>query len=89
MPVYIKEVSTGDRRFQGRSIGIYTADSISNIPVPDNVVLCDGCNVNIAETEEKKGYLVYLDKRELAKDQPYDFYCGECVRRYFPKAQKA
>lgn len=63
-----------------------SAQSVQVIPVPNNVVLCNGCNSNIAETERKEGYLVYLEKRKLDKDQPYDFYCESCVKKYFPKA---
>lgn len=85
--IYAKKVSTDDSRFTGRSTKIFTPNSLDIIPVPDNVVLCNGCNANMAETETKEGYLIYLGKRELAKDQPYDFYCYRCTRTYFPKAQ--
>lgn len=84
MPVYIKKVSSTAPRFTGRQIEIFVKDSQSSISVPDSVVLCDGCNKNIYPGD---GYLVYLGKRELAKDLPYDFYCGCCVRVYFPKAK--
>ena len=86
MPVYKKLTKTTDERFAGRGIGIFTPGEQTSIPVPDNVVLCNGCNNNIAETEEKEGYLVYLGKRELDKDQPYDFFCPKCVKQYFPGA---
>jgi len=89
--VYKKLVSTTDPRFTGRKIEV-CAGSIpigdvklpnSSIPVPDTVVLCNGCNENIYPNN---GYLIYLGKQELVKDLPYDFYCVSCTKEYFPKA---
>lgn len=87
MPVYAKQVGTRDSRFAGREMQIITAVSREAIPIPNNVVLCNGCNANVAEGSEQ-GYLVYLGKRELKADQPYDFYCEACLKSYFPKAEK-
>ena len=81
MPIYTKKVQSTDLIFHNRSTTIISAGGIDNIPIPDAVVLCNGCNRNVAE-----GYLVYLGKRELKLDQPYDIYCPECLRKYFPKA---
>ena len=83
MAVYKKAVSSTDPRFVGRRIEIFTPHEQATIPVPDVVVLCDGCNGN---QYPKDGYLVYLSKMELKKDLPYDFYCSNCVKEYFPKA---
>lgn len=83
MPVYKKLTKTTDKRFTGRSIGIFTPIEESSILVPDAVVLCDGCNKNQYPND---GYLVYLGKEELDKDLPYDFFCSKCVKEYFPKA---
>jgi len=87
MPVYIKKVSTRDPRFSGRSIDIGVPGAgvgpLHSILVPNTTVVCDGCNVNAYPND---GYLVYLGKREMEADQPYDFYCEACVRNYFPKA---
>jgi len=93
MPVYAKKVSTDNPRFSGRQTVIMSIGAgipgrpatveKTAIDIPDNVVLCNGCNANIAETEDKEGYLVYLGKRELDKDQPYDFYCERCLKEYF------
>ena len=83
MAAYKKLVKTTDPRFGGRGIGIFTPKEQTSIPVPDTVVLCDGCNEN---QYPKDGYLVYLSKKELDKDLPYDFYCSNCVKEYFPKA---
>ncbi|GAJ02754.1 unnamed protein product, partial [marine sediment metagenome] len=47
-------------------------------------VLCNGCKRNIYSGA---GYLIYLGKKEMAKDQPFDFYCEDCTRRYFPEAK--
>ncbi len=102
MPVYAKQVATNHPRFQGRATELYTWGSkeepadpgypqVATIPIPNSVVLCNGCNENIAEEEvaegdTPKGYLVYLGKRELKADQPYDIYCSSCLKRHFPKA---
>ena len=85
MPVYAKEVSTKDRRFAGRCISIITSEDADRIPVPDTVVLCDGCNKNLYPDN---GFLVYLGKRELKQDLPYDLFCRDCLKKYFPKAIK-
>lgn len=88
MPVYAKKVSTTNRRFTGRATTIGSVldgvPNITRIPVEDTVVLCNGCNQNLHPGD---GFLVYLGKRELKADQPYDVYCPGCLKRYFPKHQ--
>lgn len=94
VPVYAKVVNTTDSRFAGRSTTIFGLSSIAGlqpaaqhhsiIPVPNNVVLCNGCNKNLYP---EQGYLVYLDKRELQADRPYDIYCSACLKKLFPKYQ--
>ena len=81
--IYAKEVETTDQRFKGRDVVMASSIATSVIPVPDTVVLCNGCNRNIYP---EKGYLVYLSKQELKEDLPYDLYCGSCLKKYFPKA---
>lgn len=85
MPIYAKKVQSTDPRFHDRTGIVTTGRGLGGetvvIPIPDDVILCNGCNRNMA-----KGYLVYLGKRELRLDQPYDIYCPECLRKYFPKA---
>lgn len=87
--IYIKRVSTKDPRFSGRKIEVVASaigTTLGNqITVPDAVVLCNGCNKNIYPED---GYLIYLGKRELDKDWPYDFYCERCVKEYFPGAKE-
>ena len=81
MTVYAKKVSTTDPRFSGRSIDVFgVPEQYTSIPVPDSSVVCNGCNENLYPDE---GYLVYLGKRELKADQPYDIYCLDCLNRYF------
>ena len=80
MSIYVKEVSTKDQRFTDREVVMWTREGRDATPVPDTVVVCDGCNENIYPGS---GYLVYLNKRELLKDQPYDFYCEACLKEYF------
>lgn len=89
--VYAKEVKTTDPRFRGREALIMSQSPTygnvegARIPVPDTVVLCDGCNRNLYPNP---GYLVYLDKRAMEKDRPYDIYCEDCLKEYFPAAVK-
>ena len=83
MPVYAKKVQTTDPRFHSRTIMIGFAEGITRIPVADSEIICNGCNRNLTKTEEKQGYLVYLGRVELEKDQPYDLYCEGCLKRYF------
>ena len=81
MPVYAKRVLSSNPRFNNREIVIAAPGIENRIPVPNDVVLCNGCNDNITE-----GYLVYLGKRELTRDEPYDIFCFGCLKKYFPKA---
>jgi len=83
--VYAKKVKTTDPRFGSRNIEIRSGDYNKTIPVPNSCVLCNACNRNIYPNA---GYLIYLGKRELDKDQPYDFYCRNCTKEYFPKAKE-
>ena len=83
--IYVRKIETTDKRFANRTISI-TSMSLENgskIPIPGTVVLCNGCNKNLYPDP---GYMVYLGKHELKADQPYDTYCKDCLRRYFPKA---
>jgi len=82
--IYARQVSTTGQRWAGRATIIATADEVERIPVPDDVVLCNGCNCNL---HPEPGYMVYLDKRELKADRPYDVYCLSCLKQYFPKYQ--
>jgi len=90
MTVYAKATKSSGPIFHGRVQTIATLNSdlsigrvISQDPIPDSLTLCNGCNENMAE-----GYLVYLSKANLKANRPYDYYCQECLDRYFPKAQK-
>ena len=80
MPIYAKQVGSDNKVFYDREIVIAGPELVTRIPVPDRVTLCNGCNRNI-----DKGYLVYLGKRELKANQPYDYYCKDCMEKYFPK----
>jgi len=73
MPVYAQKVATTNPRWHGRQIAIR----------PDTVVLCGGCNKN--QSPEGYVWLVYLDKRSLRYNQPYDCFCQKCLDQYFPK----
>ena len=81
MPVYARKVTSQHPIFQNRETVITTREITTRIPIPDSITLCDGCNKNIPE-----GYLVYLGKRELKANQPYDYYCADCLKSYFKGA---
>lgn len=81
MTVYARKVTSDHSTFQNREIVITVGDGIDRICVPDDVTLCNGCNQNIAE-----GYLVYLSKKDLKANQPYDYYCAHCLKCYFKQA---
>lgn len=82
--VYAKKVQTTEPRFKDRAITVSSSRDSSKISVPDTVILCNGCNSNIYP---EAGYLIYLSKQELKKDQPYDFYCESCKNKYFRDAK--
>jgi len=86
MPVYAKKIATSDPMFQNRISSIVSVGDRTDIPVPNDIVLCNGCNKNIHNTESKEGYLIFLGKRELAKNLPYDVYCESCLKSCFPTA---
>ena len=91
MPTYAKKTLVTSPRFGNRATTIISLAGVDRIPVPDNMVICNGCNRNLCEAEVIDGeipfgYLVYLDKHELNADHPYDIYCEACTKRYFPKA---
>jgi len=83
--IFIRRVSTKDPRFRGRSILLDFREGPEIILVPDEDVVCNGCNRNIYPDD---GFLVYLDKWALKNDLPYDIYCESCVKRYFRKARE-
>ena len=83
MLVYARKVQSSNPVFHDRETIIAMDNLVARTPILDAVTLCNGCNQNI-----KEGYLVYLGKRELRANQPYDYYCRDCLDRYFPKAIK-
>jgi len=88
MAVYAKKTTNKNPIFHNRVNSIATMDENwrvelkVEIPIPDSLVLCNGCNENIPD-----GFLVYLDKTHLKNNQCYDIYCEKCLKEYFPKAQ--
>lgn len=85
--VIARPILTTDPRFARRACEIYSAGETVRIPMPDTLVLCNGCNANVHETTNQEGFLVYLDHNDLRLDLPYDFYCQGCLERLFPTAQ--
>ena len=95
MPVYAKVVSLSAPVFKDRKIIVSSwsdkGSEVMTIPVANSVVLCNGCNRNMCPEPGEDAaplYMVYLGKRELAQNRPYNCYCESCLGRYFPKAIK-
>lgn len=85
MPIIKREDRTAER-FRDRAITVYgfgdkRPPSVSRIPVPDNVVLCDVCNVEITTP---KINLLYLSKRDK---YPYGTLCEGCRVKYHGKVE--
>ena len=71
MTVYLKKISTKADIFKNKRIEIFSTDYSNIINVPDNIVICNGCNQNIYPED---GVMVYIDKEHLDQDLPYDIY---------------
>jgi len=84
--IYAKKVQTTEPRFKDRAIVISFAGGSYKTLIPNTTVICNGCNGNIYP---EAGYLIYLSKQELKDDQPYDFYCEDCKKKYFSDAKNA
>ncbi len=92
MVSFKKRVSTCSPRFHNRHVAMVfgdesKVDEISWFGVEDDEVICNGCNVNVySDKEETFGWLIYLDRDALKNDEPYDFYCDDCVEKLWEKA---
>ena len=81
--VTYRTISTSHPMFQNRNTKIYSMESKgsmklqSQTPIPDEVVLCDGCNSNLHPGDCDA---VYID------GELYDVYCQQCRKSYFPQA---
>jgi len=98
--IYAKLISTTAPVFQNKSLQIFTGEDAwdtlmgiskanlqpdQSIIIPDDIVLCGGCNLNLYP---KNGYMVYLDKKHLESNAPRDIYCESCLITYFPQHTK-
>ncbi len=57
---------------------------------PDNTILCNRCNCNLADqASNPKGtvYLLYVDKNHVKTNIPHDVYCEACLNSDYPKAK--
>ena len=46
------------------------------------LIVCSGCNCNLADESinpEETLYVLYIDKRHLQANQPYDVFCEKCI----------
>ena len=68
-----------DRATTISSVSPRGALDVERIPVPDIVVLCDGCNQNQYPNSVDA---VFID------GQLYDVFCTSCRVRYFPGAKE-
>ena len=73
---YIKRVSRNDPMFQNRVIAVISANSKTAIPVPDQLIVCDGCNDEI-KTDQIS--LLVLDSHV------WGAICEKCRRNYHKK----
>ena len=84
--IYARRTTKENPMFKGRVNSITSLDEDwkpvekQEWAIPDSLVLCNGCNQDIAE-----GYLIFLDKAHLKANQCYDIYCEKCMREFFPK----
>jgi hypothetical protein len=88
MAVFYKVVPTvNNPEFKGRSIGVGSFDNetinITSIPVPDEDVICNGCNGNIYPEPANQ---IFLSRLDVKNNHVYDVYCDKCRNEYFPKA---
>jgi len=78
-----KVLLTQDPMFQSRVNRMYGGDSfdalqlISAVPMPDSLVICNGCNENLYPGECCGIYI---------NDHLYDVYCDSCRQKYFEQA---
>lgn len=82
MTVYARKIETTDDIFKNKQIVVSSFDAEGNEDIlhsnslPDNIVLCNGCNGNIYP---EYGFMVYLDEEQLRQNQPYDVYHEDCL----------
>ena len=92
-------VSTKDIAYRNRTVDIISEKDSVSIPIPDDEVLCNGCNDNIhpengwlMEYKDTDGISLPASKGEEGWDEEgwktYDIYCETCQEKYFPDAQK-
>jgi len=58
--------------------------------VPDGVIVCNGCNGNMADLGANPSgtvYVLYIDKAHLKANIPHDVYCESCLKSGFPGAK--
>ena len=73
-----------DPMFKGRGVRLYSGSSFDSltltqaIGVPDDVILCNGCNKNLYDSEELLGLYV--------NGHLHDTYCRQCLTRWWPDA---
>ncbi len=56
---------------------------------PGGVILCTGCNCNLADTTSNSAgfiYVLYADKIKMKINRQFDVYCRVCTTRSFPRA---
>lgn len=77
-----RTIPTTDPMFRNRGITMLSGSATegmklqSYIPVPDNVVLCDGCNTNLYPRAVDAVYI---------NGELHGVYCKWCRERYFPR----
>ena len=81
-------MSTKDVAYKGRENKIQSWDDKGHmseivIPIPDDDVLCNGCNDNIYP---ENGWM--MEYKDGDKWRTYDIYCFDCRDKYFKDSRK-
>ena len=76
-------MSTKDYAYRNRTVDIISEEDQVSIPIPDDEVLCNGCNDNIYPNN---GWM--MEYKDEDKWMTYDIYCETCQAKYFPDALK-
>ena len=76
-------MSTKDYAYKNRDVEVKSGDSITRIPIPDDKVICNGCNTNIYP---ENGWLMEYKKGDTWFT--YDLYCFKCQSKYFKASEK-
>ena len=76
-------MSTKDYAYRNRTIDIISESESVSIPIPDDEVICNGCNKNIYPDN---GWM--MEYKDGDKWYTYDIYCFDCQEDKFKESKK-